>query len=116
LSKSNEILTANAPETWYNVWKFGENGERDTPLRGVYIPHFDHISVKIAVLGVQYPYCRTNGVKFGKWDPRHGGGEVSSPVPKLTPIGATCPCGAKNLKIGLSNLNTGALRCTQCCR
>jgi len=28
-----------------------ENRARDTPLRGVYIPHFDQISVKISVLG-----------------------------------------------------------------
>jgi len=35
------------------------------PLRGIYIPHFDQISVKISVLGVLYPYHCTDGVKFG---------------------------------------------------
>jgi len=35
------------------------------PLRGIYIPHFDQISVKISVLGVLYLYCCTSGVKFG---------------------------------------------------
>jgi len=39
-------------------------------------------------------------------------------MPNFTPIGAIIrPCGAKNLKIGLlSNLNTSALHCPQCCR
>jgi len=32
---------------------------------GIYIPHFDQISVKISVFGVLYPYRCTNGVKFG---------------------------------------------------
>jgi len=34
-------------------------------IRGVYIPHFDQISLKISVLGVLYPYRCTDGVKFG---------------------------------------------------
>jgi len=34
--------------------KIPENRARDTPLWGVYIPHFDQISVKISVLGVLY--------------------------------------------------------------
>jgi len=50
------------PETGYKLYIFCENRARDTPLRGVYIPHFDQISVlKISVLGVLYPYCCTDG-------------------------------------------------------
>jgi len=58
-----------------------------------YIPHFDHISVKISVLGVLYPY----------WSNDKGiGPKVHSSVPNFTPNGAMCrPSGAKNLKIGL---------------
>jgi len=70
----------------------------DTPLQGVYIPHFYQISVKISVLGVLYPYCCTDGVKFGVEE-----GTCFGPLlhAKFHPIGATCrPCGAKNLKIG----------------
>jgi len=33
-------------ETEYNLCKFCENRARDTPLWGVYIPHFDQISAK----------------------------------------------------------------------
>ena len=40
------------PETRYKLCKFCDNCARDTPLRGVYIPHFDQISLKISVLGV----------------------------------------------------------------
>jgi len=42
-------------ETGYKLYKFCENRARDTPLRGVYIPHLDQISVKISVLGLLYP-------------------------------------------------------------
>ena len=77
----------------YKFCKFYENRARGTPLRGVYIPHFDQISVKISVLGVLYPNRCTDGVKFGM--------ETLS-MPNFTPIGATChPGGVKNLKIGL---------------
>jgi len=31
------------PETGYKLCKFCENHANDTPLRGVYIPHFDQI-------------------------------------------------------------------------
>jgi len=44
---------------------------RNTPLWGVYIPHFDQISVKISVLGVLFPYCCTDGGEI--W---HGGGDL----------------------------------------
>ena len=53
------------PETGYKLCKFYENRARGMPLRGVYIPHFDQISVKISVLGVLYPNHCTDGVKFG---------------------------------------------------
>jgi len=35
------------------------------PLRGVYIPHFDQISVKISVLGTYTLIVSPMGVKFG---------------------------------------------------
>jgi len=35
-------------------------------MQGVYIPHFDQITVKISVLGVLYPNRCTDGVKFVK--------------------------------------------------
>jgi len=75
----------------HKLCKFCENRARDTPLRGVYIPHFDQISVKISVLGSYTLIVKPMGVKFG-----------TEAVPNFTPIGATCrPCGAKELKIGL---------------
>ena len=54
----------------YKFCKFCENRIRDTPLRGVYIPHFGQISVKISVLRVLYPYRCTDGGEI--W---HGGGD-----------------------------------------
>jgi len=39
------------PETGYKFCKFCENSARDMPLWGIYIPHFDQISVKFSVLG-----------------------------------------------------------------
>jgi len=79
----------------YKHCRFCENCARDTPLWGVYIPHFDQISVKISVLGVLYPYRCTDGCEI--W---HGGllPEVSaqpvwqnmanqhSPTMRITPI------------------------------
>jgi len=58
------------PETGYKLCMFCENRARDTPLRGVYIPHFDQISAKISVLGVLCPYRCTDGGEI--W---HGGGD-----------------------------------------
>jgi len=83
-------------KTRYKFGEIRENCARDTPLRGVYIPHFDQISVKTSVLGVLHPYCCTDGGEI--W---HGGGTFLL-CAKFHPIGAMCrPCGAKNLKIGL---------------
>jgi len=62
-------------------------------LQGVYIPHFDQISVKF------WSYALTvapMGLKFGM---EKGPSKVPSCMPNFTPIGATC--GATNLKIGL---------------
>ena len=47
--------------TGYKLCKFYENCARGTPLRGVYIPHFDQISIKISVLGFLCPYRCTDG-------------------------------------------------------
>ena len=49
----------------YKVCKFCENRERNTPLRGVYIPHFGQIWVKISIFGVLHPFRCTDGVKVG---------------------------------------------------
>ena len=82
------------PETGYKLCKFYENHARGTPLRGVYIPHFDQISLKILVLGSYTLTVAPIGVKFDM--------EGTSSVPNFTSIGAACrPCGAKNLKIGI---------------
>jgi len=93
LSKSNESFALTHPETGYKRCKFCENRARDTPLRGVYIPNFDQISVKLSVLGSYTLIIAPMGVKFGTEEGTRA---------KFHPIGATCrPCKAKNLKIGL---------------
>ena len=48
------------PEMRYKRCKFCENRAKDTPLWGVYIPHFGQIWVKISILGVLHP-CRCTG-------------------------------------------------------
>jgi len=53
------------PETGYKLCKFLENRARDMPLQGVYILHFDQISVKISVLGWYTLIVVPMGVKFG---------------------------------------------------
>ena len=52
---TKELLTYLLTKTRYKFCKIRENCARDTPLRGVYIPHFNQISVKTSVLGVLYP-------------------------------------------------------------
>jgi len=54
--------------------KFCENRARDAPLRGVYIPHFGQIPVRISVFGVLYPYRCTDRGEI--WQ---GGGDLWSP-------------------------------------
>ena len=50
---------------WYTLCKFYDNRARDTPLRGVYIPHFGQIWVKISILGSYTLVVAPMGVKFG---------------------------------------------------
>ena len=69
----------------YKLCKFCKNLARDTPLQGVYSPHFGQILIKISVLGVLYPYLCTDGGEI--W---HEGADCSS-VPNFTPIGVTLP-------------------------
>jgi len=70
--------------------QFHENRTKGTPLRGVDIPHFDQISVKISVLGILYRKRCTDGVKFG-----------TSSVPNFSPsVHRVAPAGRKKLKIG----------------
>jgi len=86
------------PETGYKLCKFCDNHGRDTLLRGVYILHFDQISVKISVLGSYTLIVAPMGVKYGT-EERTKGLLLRA---KFHPIGAKCcPCGAKTLKIGL---------------
>jgi len=89
------------PETRYKFCKIRENCARDMTLWGVYIPHFDQISVKIPVLGVLYPIVAPMGRNMAC---RRG---PPSSMPNFTPIGAMChPCGAKKTQNQpLSNLN-----------
>jgi len=84
------------------------------PLRGVYIPHFDQISVKISVLGVLYPYSCTNGVRFGMEEGTFGPRLDAKFHPHRCNV---LPLQGKEPQNGpLSNVNTGALHCAQCCR
>ena len=48
-------------ETWYKFCKFCENCGMNTPLLGVYIPHFDQISVNISGLCVCNYSSQTTG-------------------------------------------------------
>jgi len=98
----------------YKLYKFYENRARDTPLRGVYIPHFDQISVKISVLGVLCPYCCTNGVKFGMEEGTFGSLLHAKFHPSRRNVSPMR--GEKPQNWPLSNLNTGALRFGKCCR
>jgi len=68
------------PETGYKMCKFCENCARGAPLWGVYIPHFDQISVKISVLGSYTLTVAPMGVKFGT--------KEGTSVPNFTLIGA----------------------------
>jgi len=51
-------------ETAYKLCIFYENRARNAPLRGVYMRHFDQISVKISVLGSYTLIVAPMGVKF----------------------------------------------------
>jgi len=65
----------------YKLSKFFGNCARDTPLRGVYIPYFDQISVKISVLWYYTLVVAPMGVKFGTEE-----GTIPSSVPKTAEI------------------------------
>jgi len=72
----------------YKLCKFCENRTRDTPLRGVYIPHFGQISVKISVLGSYNFVVTPMGVKYGKEEGTEGHGQISPPsVKRVAPAG-----------------------------
>ena len=88
------------PEMRYKLCKFGENCARDTPLRGVYIPHFRQIWVKISIRG-------PTPLSLHRW----GWNLAWRRVPNFTPIGATCrPCRAKNLKARMNRTSVGVYR------
>ena len=57
---------------WYKICKFCENRARDTPLRGVYIPDFGQIWVKISILGSYTLVVAPMGVKCGMEDGTFG--------------------------------------------
>jgi len=92
---------------WYKFCKFCGNRARDTPLRGVYIPHFGQIWVKMSVLGVLHPRRCTDGGEIWRT-----GGVVRSPPPyqisrhrcNVSPMR-----GEKPQNRPLSKLNTGRL-------
>ena len=87
----------------YKLCKFCANRGRDTPLWGVYIPHFDEISVKISVLRVLYPCRCTDGGEIS-----HGGGDLRA---KFHPSWCNVSPlqGEKPQNRPLSKLNTGRL-------
>jgi len=75
----------------YKLCKFCENRARDTPLRGVYIPHFRKIWVKISISRVLHPCRCTDG---GEIDTEEG-----TFVPNFTPsVQRVAPAGRKTSK------------------
>ena len=88
----------------YKLCKFCENRARDTPLRGVYIPHFGQIWVKISILGVLHPCRCTDGSEI--W---HGGGDLPLLHAKfhLHRCNVSPLRGEKPQNRSLSKLNTG---------
>ena len=102
------------PEMGYKLCKLYEYRTRDTPLWGIYIPQFDQISVIISVLGLLYSNRCTDGGEI--W---HGGGDQGHLLhAKFHPhwCSVSPVWGEKPQNQPLSNLNTGTLRCAQCCR
>jgi len=83
-----------------------ENCARDTPLRGIYIAHFDQISAKISVLGSYTLTVAPVGMKFGMeegtFGPLHA--KFHPNRCNVSPL-----WGAKPQNRPLSDLNTGAL-------
>jgi len=70
--------------------KFYENRARDTPLRGVYIQHFDQISKNFS-FGVLYPKHCTDGVEIARMGLKFGmgkGGQILTPsLQRVAPVG-----------------------------
>jgi len=62
--------------------KFRETHATNTPLRGIYIPKVDQISVKLSVLGV----LSSIPLSLHRW----GLNLDHLCMPNFTPIGATC--------------------------
>jgi len=81
--------------------------KRDTPLWGVYMPHFDQISVKISVLRLLYPN------RFTDW------GEIWHPPPWPTSpqsVRRVAPAGRKTSKSASEYIKYRRLSFAQCCR
>ena len=79
----------------YKLCKFCENRARDTPLRGVYMPDFGQIWVKISIWGVLHPCRCTDGVK-----------KVPSSIQiSLPSVQRVAPAGRKTSKLALSKLH-----------
>jgi len=93
----------------YKLCKVYENRARGTPLRGVYIAHFDQISVKISVLGSCTLTVAPMGVKFGMEEGTLW--QISPPSVQRVALHFDKPQNRPLIK-----LNTGALRFAQCCR
>ena len=87
----------------YKLCKFCENRARDTPLRGIYIPHFDQISVQNFSFGVLYSYRCTDGGEIWHGPLLHA--KFHPHWCNVSPLR-----GEKPQNWPLSNLNTGALR------
>jgi len=81
------------PKMGYRLCKFFENCARATPLWGIYIPHFDQISLKISVLWSYTLIVAPMGVKFGM---------VPSSMPNFSPwcnvVQHVAPAGRKTSK------------------
>jgi len=74
----------------YKLCKFCENRARDTPLRGLYIPHFGQIWVKLSILGSYNLVVAPMGVKLDIWNL-----DQRSPPPcQISPLSAqrVAPC------------------------
>ena len=92
----------------YKLCKFCENRARDTPLQGVYIPHFGKIWVKFSILGLLHPCRCTDGGEI--W--QGGGDRRWSPPPcQISPhrCNVSPLRGEKPQNRPLSKLNTGML-------
>jgi len=97
------------PEMWYKLCKFCENRARDTPMRGVYVPHFGQILVKNFSFGGPYTLVVAPlGVKFGTEQGTVLDAKFHPHRCNVSPLR-----GEKLQNRPLSKLNTGGLRCAQ---